>query len=85
MKNGNSDEYSRLGKFDKWDKEGCVQVARPGVEAAFAPLLGDQTNTNDELALQTNTTALRDGPGGGGRGTLSPLKRDTRPVSLSHF
>ena len=21
MKNGNSDEYSRLGKFDKWDKE----------------------------------------------------------------
>ena len=28
MKNaGISGEYSRLHKFDKWDKEGCVQVA----------------------------------------------------------
>lgn len=24
-KRRNSDEYSRLHKFDKWDKEGCVQ------------------------------------------------------------
>ena len=28
-KRRNSDEYSRLHKFDKWDKEGCVQDARP--------------------------------------------------------
>ena len=28
-------------------------------------------------------SALRDGPGGGGRGSLSPLKRDIRPVRAS--
>lgn len=56
-----------------------VPPASDGTLRPLRVLLGSR----QQRLVAWGCTALRDGPGGGGRGTLSPLKRDIRPVRAS--
>ena len=56
-----------------------VPPASDGTLRPLRVLLGSR----QQRLVAWGWTALRHGPGGGGRGTLSPLKRDIRPVRAS--